>query len=247
MIAEIIKEAESKNLALDDSFEFACGECGQCCKMRLDIKLSGVDMYYIAKHLDCSVRNFFCLYCATGISEETRVPVVLLKSNEHNGMCVLAEDNLCGVQEDKPFVCRTFPLGYNYNNVEGFSYYMQEGIRERFACKFEDAEQQSVKDWLGVSGDAERLEVFGKWIETQMMARRAITFFESNGYTDEIVQSLWNAILFYQHIGFDTGWDLLPQIERNKNNLALLFDETETHKKKARIHPIIGRTVYANA
>jgi hypothetical protein len=122
---------------------------------------------------------------------------------------------------------------------------MQEGLRERFACKFEDAEQQSLKKWLGESG--KNLDVFGKWIETQMMARRAITFFEANGYSDEIIQSLWNAILFYQYVGFDTERDLLAQIERNRDELIAIFNETENNKEEARIHPIMGRSVYANA
>ena len=63
-------------LARDEAFSFACNGCGNCCRGREDIVLSGFDLWRIAARLRLPPRIVAHGYCRESIGQVSRLPVL---------------------------------------------------------------------------------------------------------------------------------------------------------------------------
>lgn len=59
---------QKNKLGLDDTFEFECRQCGQCCHNRDDLILTAYDIFRIAKHLDVAPLGIIEKYCESYMS-----------------------------------------------------------------------------------------------------------------------------------------------------------------------------------
>ncbi len=118
MLAEKFEKGEIPFLEEKDQFEFACDQCGKCCRNRSDILLSPLDVYHlsIAKGMTC--KQIIEKYGDRYVGSHSNLPVVRLKYREEpNGQTTCyflgRKDGkfFCRVDEHKPTVCRTYPLG----------------------------------------------------------------------------------------------------------------------------------------
>ena len=64
-------------LGRDEAFSFACAGCGNCCRGREDIVLSGFDLWRIAARLRLPPRIVAQGYCRESIGQVSRLPVLL--------------------------------------------------------------------------------------------------------------------------------------------------------------------------
>ena len=98
---------------MDRNFTFSCAsgrECaGECCA-GVDIFLSPYDVLRMKNGLGISSDEFLKKY--TGIIlGETGLPILFLEMDKDNGKnCHFLGENGCGVYDDRPSRCRTFPL-----------------------------------------------------------------------------------------------------------------------------------------
>ena len=65
-------------LGRDERFSFACAGCGNCCRGREDIVLSGFDLWRIAARLRLPPRVVAQGYCRESIGQVSRLPVLRL-------------------------------------------------------------------------------------------------------------------------------------------------------------------------
>lgn len=65
-------------LGRDEAFSFACAGCGDCCRGREDIVLSGFDLWRIAARLRLPTRTVARAFCKTSIGQVSRLPVLRL-------------------------------------------------------------------------------------------------------------------------------------------------------------------------
>lgn len=61
-------------LAAGDSFDFACAGCGDCCRQRRDLVLSGYDLYRIARRLSLPPRIVAAAFCKSYLAPESCLP-----------------------------------------------------------------------------------------------------------------------------------------------------------------------------
>lgn len=120
--AEEADLAALPRVALDDPFPFVCAGCGDCCRARRDIVLSGLDLYRLARRLrlpPALVAEAFCRETA-GL-----LPGLCLKPSRRTGNCPFFEANACTVHEARPLACALYPLGQEIGREGQVRYYFQ--------------------------------------------------------------------------------------------------------------------------
>ena len=117
-LAEQFVKGEIPFLEENDKFEFACDQCGKCCRNRGDILLSPLDIYHLSIAKGMTGREILAKYGDRYIGDHSKLPVVRLKyRQEADGQTTCyflgRKDGrfFCRVHEHKPTVCRTYPLG----------------------------------------------------------------------------------------------------------------------------------------
>ena len=88
-------------LGRDEAFSFACAGCGDCCRGREDIVLSGFDLWRIAGRLRLA-------------------PV----KEERNNCPFLTEDH-CAIHDAEPLVCALYPLAQEISREGEVRYFLQ--------------------------------------------------------------------------------------------------------------------------
>jgi Fe-S-cluster containining protein len=180
-LAEKFSKGEIPFLGENDKFEFACDQCGKCCRDRSDILLSPLDVFHLSQATGKTGKQILEKYGDCYIGPQSNLPVVRLKyrddGNGHTTCYFLGQKDgkfYCRVHNHKPTVCRTYPLGkmQTYKKEEDENadfkpkYFLQEddpsgecaGLRR----SRRDHIEQTVVDWVG---GKEKMEVADKYSE----------------------------------------------------------------------------------
>lgn len=96
---------------------FKCNRCGQCCKKRGDLLLIPMDIYYICKHLQISVKELMEEHV---YEEESVFPKLYIKSKgDEERTCIFYDKHVgCKIYEVRPIACYRFPF-YEYPVCSG--------------------------------------------------------------------------------------------------------------------------------
>lgn len=101
----------------NDTFDFKCQRCGQCCMGRNDIVLNPFDIYNACVALNIAPSEFISKYTNVTIGHNSRLPVITLKSDDRN-WCHFLEFDIkngglfkCSINDNKPGACRNHPIG----------------------------------------------------------------------------------------------------------------------------------------
>jgi Fe-S-cluster containining protein len=93
----------------ENSVQFECRKCGNCCSTGGYVYLTTEDRVRLAMHLGLSVTGFTQEYCSRTRNE------FHLKSPDTS--CCFLKDGLCEVYEARPTQCRTWPFWpQNFHN-----------------------------------------------------------------------------------------------------------------------------------
>ena len=79
--------AQCPRLAAGEPFDFVCAGCGDCCRNRRDLVLSGYDLYRIARRLGLPPRLTADAFCKQEFAPQTLLPAVVLRPNARTGNC----------------------------------------------------------------------------------------------------------------------------------------------------------------
>ena len=157
-----IEEAAAKALGQDvkvidenDTFNFHCVQCGQCCMNRRDIILNPFDVYNGAKYLGITCKEFFEQNCYVSLGGHSKIPMVLLDTKD-NGFCPLLKFDVkdggkfkCTINPAKPGACSNHPIGVCFsmdkdtNTVKDIQYIKTEQCDNSVSD-----EVHVVKDWV---------------------------------------------------------------------------------------------------
>ncbi len=167
-LAEKFEKGEIPFLEENDQFEFACDQCGKCCRNRGDILLSPLDVYHLSIAKGMTGRQILEKYGDRYIGSHSNLPVVRLKYREEadgQTTCYFLgrKDGkfFCRVHEHKPTVCRTYPLGKMQSMKQDEElkgpvmprYFLQEEDPHNDCSGIRRAHRehisQTVVDWVG--------------------------------------------------------------------------------------------------
>ena len=139
-VEKFLRTIEKNKLGMEDTFKFGCKQCGACCRKRsVPIAITSVDLYNIAKATNLHPMDAMIEFTECLPGPDSKLPVLYLKERV-DGSCKLLRNGKCTVQQDKPVVCRVFPLG-RLSDGKTFTYFTQG------ACEGEGREIK-LKDWL---------------------------------------------------------------------------------------------------
>ena len=113
-------------LEREAQFCFACAGCGDCCRGREDIVVSGFDLWRIAARLRLPPQIVARGYCRASIGTVSHLPVLRLapvKENRNN--CPFLTGDHCAIHDAEPLVCALYPLAQEISRKGQVSYFLQ--------------------------------------------------------------------------------------------------------------------------
>ncbi len=118
--------AQCPRLAAGEPFDFVCAGCGDCCRNRRDLVLSGYDLYRIARRLGLPPRLTADVFCKQEFAPQTLLPAVVLRPNARTGNCPFFEADACTIHAARPLACALYPLGQAIDPATAaMEYYVQ--------------------------------------------------------------------------------------------------------------------------
>ncbi len=106
--------------------KFTCRKCGKCCR-ESRIRLSPYDLLKLCAHLSLSTDKFHRKYTYFMLDEENKnMLTCMLKTSPE---CPFLKAGECSLYQERPFGCRTYPLGLQpiFNGVWAeHKYYLLE-------------------------------------------------------------------------------------------------------------------------
>ncbi len=213
--------AEFPPLEKQDVFQFACRGCGDCCRGREDIVLSGYDLWRICNRLRLPPALVVRSFCRHSIGTNSQMPVVRLQplKNEKNN-CPFLYKSRCAIHDAKPLVCALYPLGQQIDTDGTISYFMQptdcggQVIRAK------------VTDYLALYKIEQREPLDIDWALTCMELAERVQALEQKA--DPIQIKLLGRKI-YRALYLDYNWeqDFAPQFAANKKALFAVLAELE--------------------
>jgi uncharacterized protein len=86
----------------DSAFSYSCGQCGKCCHHKV-IRIGPHELLRLARNRGMSTTAF--------LREHTEAGGTVLRVRE-DFSCTFLVEGRCTVHEDRPLVCRIYPLGW---------------------------------------------------------------------------------------------------------------------------------------
>lgn len=134
----------TKRVELSDKVRFRCKRCAECCThVKAVVALDVKDAYYLAKHLNITVAEFYDKYAEMYFLEDTGFPMFTLKSVGEDDKCIFLKGKRCTVQQAKPKTCRLYPFWVYPDNNGEYCYNLSTERRHH-----PKGSLIRVKDWM---------------------------------------------------------------------------------------------------
>lgn len=151
---KIVGNHNMEYIDIDDSFGFKCQQCGKCCMNRGDIIINPFDVYNAAKYLGITTSEFIEKYTNIDLGGQSKIPMVLLSSNE-NGFCPLLKFDVkdggkfkCTIHEAKPGACANHPIGVVRSIDKATENEEMQFIKTEQCPNSVSDEMHTVRDWV---------------------------------------------------------------------------------------------------
>ena len=128
------KTSRTDGIDRGSGFSFQCGRCSECCSGKR-IQVNPFEISRIAANLKIGTTELIRRFTENG--------VYLCRKDD--GRCVFLESDGCRVHEDRPLVCRLYPLGryFAVGGEESFSF-----IDLPLQCRGIGSSSQTVEEYL---------------------------------------------------------------------------------------------------
>ena len=209
-----------------ERFSFACRGCGNCCRGREDIVLSGYDLWRIAGRLRLPPQIVAGAFCRASIGIVSHLPVLRLAPvKEKRNNCPFLAGDHCAIHDAEPLVCALYPLAQEIDREGNLSYFLQPTD-----CGGRKIEAR-VEDYL-LRYDVPAREPFDvQWALTCMKLEDRVEAMEKLLHPVLIRRmqaKLWQALYY----SYDFEAPFLPQLETNLLWLDAEFVKLAKYQKK---------------
>lgn len=214
---------QKNELKPEDTFQFECEMCGNCCRNRSDpILLTGADVYRIACTLGQTMIDVVTDNTRGYIGDTSHLPVIALEERM-DGSCRFLRKGRCMVHQSKPAVCALYPLGRIYNFQDNSFHYF---VNPKTCQSYHKSEKSwTLQEWLDLFKIEESEEMARVW--NRLMGGLTMVTYKMK--KDEIKGPLLDILLFAMYFGYDTSKPYIEQVERHMAALTDIF-KREFHK-----------------
>ena len=207
-------------LQKEDAFEFACAGCGDCCRGREDIVLSGYDLWRIAHSLRLPPAVVVRSFCRQYIGTDSGMPVVRLKPLKgEKSSCPFLYHSKCTIHGAKPLVCALYPLGQSIDE-DGTVHYFQQPT----SCGGQVI-RAKVSDYLDNYAIQQREPLDVLWAQTCLaLSRRVQALTAADPIRGKLAQrKIYRAL----YLDYDSAQDYTPQFAKNRAALDAALSQLE--------------------
>lgn len=203
-------------LSPHDPFGFVCAGCGDCCRKRRDLLLSGYDLYRIARRLRLSPRIVANAFCKSYIAPKSCLPALLLTPDPKTGNCRFFEGNACVIHEARPLACALYPLGQSIDPVTARTEYSPQ-LPLCGTC----VEGRTLQNYLEDAAIPERTGIDVRWavVCTQISDRLNAAGGQEHPHFSVAARRIERAL----YLDYDLGDDFYPQFQHNVEVLMPLL------------------------
>ena len=205
------------SLAPGDPFSFVCAGCGDCCRQRRDLVLSGYDLYRIARRLQLSPRIVAGAFCKSYIAPQSCLPSIRLTPDPSTGNCRFFEGNACAIHSARPLACALYPLGQSIDPITAqIEYHPQLPLCG--VC----VSGRTLQDYLEDSGILNRAGIDARWavVCTQISQQ----FLNAGGSAHPHFMAAVRRVERALYWDYNLGDEFYPQFQQNITDLMPLLD-----------------------
>lgn len=204
-------------LAAGDRFDFACAGCGDCCRRRRDLVLSGYDLYRIARRLSLSPRIVAAAFCKSYLAPESCLPALRLTPDPKTGNCRFFEGSACAIHAARPLACALYPLGQSIDPVTAkIEYYVQTPL-----CGARTDGGRVLNDYLTDAAILDRAGIDARWAVVCTHLSEQLQAAADHPHFAAAVKRVERA-LYYD---YELGDDFYPQFQQNIEILQPLLEK----------------------
>lgn len=221
----------------DGDFSFQCAGCGDCCRKRDDIVLSGYDLYRICKRLALPPEIVIHAFCLKYTGASSRIPVIRLASKKDSGNCPLfTSEGRCAIHESKPLVCALYPLGQTIRTWPGLNSDDPDDIEKAVGYFAQDTGCSGVKvrltlkAYLDGFGIREREPLDIRWARDCLALISRVKALQKRLRPIEM-KYLQRKIEKALYLDYDFTADFLPQYDQNIGELERVLCRLEGESK----------------
>jgi len=153
----------SGRLLNDDSFSFSCRKelkCFNLCCRDINLYLTPYDILRLKRRLNIPSYEFLRTYTFPLFPEEVGHPVILMKMLPgETKSCPFVSDEGCLIYDDRPWSCRSFPLGPLSDSADPEF----ELVKRDFCLGFNGSKNHTVKKWRATQNIGYYEEVNNEW------------------------------------------------------------------------------------
>lgn len=205
-------------IGLDDTFQFGCRQCGNCCRDRGDILITGPDIFRIARHFNVRLSDAIRKYCEMDIGADSKLPILKLGVKSHGDVCVFLRYGKCSIQPIKPGVCAVFPLARVYNRLTDTVGYLYDPLEHHCGSK----QEHSVRDWITDCGLSQEDSDFITW--SQALISLGSYVVNPNKRDQKRFEQRFSEIVDTLYLNYDITGTYAPQLRRNTQILLPHLD-----------------------
>lgn len=195
-------------VALIDRYGFGCAGCGDCCRGRKDLLLSGYDLWRICARVQLPPSVVVRGYCRKTIGAESLLPVLRIRpqsESQHN--CPFLHKSRCTIHEAAPLACALYPLMQQIDTETGtVTYFAQPTV-----CGF-PAAGGTAEEYLRAGGVLQRQHIDLAWaIGCTKLSRRVQTL--APALHPAQLKTLQHKVFQLLYLSLDWQKPYLPQLE----------------------------------
>lgn len=198
-------------LQAGETFPFVCAGCGDCCRKRKDLVLSGYDLYRIARRLSLPPRIVAAAFCKRYTAPQSLLPTLCLTIDPATGNCRFLEGGGCAIHAARPLACALYPLGQTIDPVTAqVSYCAQQPLCGAAVAAGDSA---TLQGYLKQSGIAERVGADVRWavVCTEISALLQTAAGANHPHLATAVRRAEKALYF----DYALGDEFYPQFQQN--------------------------------
>lgn len=205
-------------VAPGERFAFACAGCGECCRDRRDLILSGFDLWRLARWMRLPPRTVAAAFCQSRVGEDNCLPFLRLTPDPATGHCRFFEGGGCSVHPARPLACALYPLGQSIDTrTAQTEYFVQTPL-----CGVQADTPRTLTDYLRDSGVADRAGIDARW--AVVCTRISERLLQAGGAEHPRFRTAVRRIEKALYYDYTTRDEFYPQFQKNTEEIFPLLE-----------------------
>lgn len=165
-------------LSPETKLKFKCYKgisCFNACCKRADVTLAPYDIHRLKERLGMTSEEFLNAHTVPFPMDQDKTPGLKLKTDDDGACLLLDGDNGCSVYEDRPTVCRYYPVGLLTLREKDSSEAQEKySLIQEDHCKGHDEDREiSIADYREEQGCEEYDELNREWYQLILKKKSA--------------------------------------------------------------------------